>query len=181
MDYKEIINKFDKITNSLSKPFCFACRKLKEYDDYFEQIGGISHHKYKRGLINHTFEVVNYCEELLKLKYNYKNPPNRDILITAALWHDLGKIWEYEWSDEGMGWIKSEKSVQLHHTYTSFAEFNRVASSEISLSDTDQIGHCIISHHYYAPQRNHPILPQSIEATLLCSSDHLSAMFGETK
>ena len=164
------------LITSLSEPYNIICDKLGSYEDFYICVGGIGHHEYKGGLLTHTLEVARYCEEFLKIKPE----ANRDILITAALWHDLGKIWEYKRPKAVT--IKTEKANLFHHTYTSLAEFT-VAAKECKLNqiNIDNIGHAIISHHYYAPQRNHPILPQTLEALLLCNADHLSAMFGETK
>lgn len=174
--YKEKEQELHDIVISLSEPYQRICDKLGTYNDFYISIGGLRHHEYENGLLTHTLEVARYCEKFLQMKPN----ANRNILITAALWHDLGKIWEYR--KAFLGWEKTNKGQKLHHTYTSLAEFTYHAKKEnLSQHYIDEIGHCIISHHYYAPQRNHPILPQTLEALLLCNADHLSAMFGETK
>ena len=50
------------------------------------------HHNYLGGLLEHTLEVVQICEYLTKL---YPEEIDRSQLITAAIFHDIGKIEEY--------------------------------------------------------------------------------------
>jgi 3'-5' exoribonuclease len=178
---KESVEKLNEVILSLDSPFKELCQRIaKYYPEFFKQIGGIRHHDYYEGLIDHTLEVIYYCESLCNLKYNTQI--SRNVLLTAAIWHDLGKIWEYEWKDEEGKWGKTTKGEQLHHIFTSIAEFTCHAK-EVGLKSNriDQINHIIASHHYYIPERPYPILPQTLEAMILCSADHLSAMFGETK
>lgn len=179
----EILKNKEKLIEtilSLSPPFNSICGNIVGYNKFFECPGGVNHHAYKGGLLSHTLEVINYCEHFLSFK-----SANRDILITATLWHDLGKIWEYQLDLDDNCRIcvtKTKQATTLHHTYTSIAEFTlNAALYNLNQKTIEEIQHCIASHHYYTPQRNHPILPQTIEALILCNCDHLSAMFGETK
>lgn len=173
---KDLEEKLHKIVTSLGPTYALVCGNLGSYDKFYTAPGGIQHHGRPGGLLEHTLEVVQYCEGFLKIKPEAK----REILIAAALWHDLGKIWEYYFDDFGEV-RKTDKAVKLHHTYTSITEFSYHAKGKLNQSQIDQVNHVIASHHYYTPERNHPILPQTLEALLLCNADHLSAMFGETK
>ena len=63
--------------------------------------GGHSHHVYNGGLLVHTIEVASLTDELIladtrDAKYHLHHVPvNRDIAITGALLHDIGKGKEF--------------------------------------------------------------------------------------
>lgn len=174
-------DKLNNIIFTLGQPYSSICIKINEYPEFFRAPGGVNHHARLGGLIEHTLEVVEYCLHNLILF----PAASRDILVTSAIFHDLGKIWEYELylDDECYCKVKKTKQAEiLHHTYTSLAEFTRHADKEgLDRENIERVSHCIASHHYYVPQRFFPILPQTIEALILCNCDHLSAMFGPTK
>lgn len=50
------------------------------------------HHNYKGGLMAHTIEV---CEIGLHIGSAFPQF-DKDVFIAAALWHDVGKIWDYK-------------------------------------------------------------------------------------
>ena len=53
----------------------------------------IIHHNYLGGLLEHTLEVVEICRHICHL---YGSQVDRSLLITAAVFHDIGKIEEYD-------------------------------------------------------------------------------------
>jgi 3'-5' exoribonuclease len=50
------------------------------------------HHGWLGGLLEHTLSVVKICSDIFKIHNNM----NRDLLITGAILHDIGKIREFE-------------------------------------------------------------------------------------
>ena len=60
------------------------------------------HHSFVGGLLEHTLSVVNLCAYYTE-RYPY---PNRDLLFTAAAFHDVGKLKELsnpenDYTDDG--------------------------------------------------------------------------------
>ena len=100
------------------------------------------HHAYTHGLLEHTLEVVKFAISDLELYPKI----NKDILITAGLFHDLGKINEYE-TQSTQEIIISENGLLMPHLphggMIAYHSFRNVSSS---LLET-QVLHCILTHH----------------------------------
>ncbi len=127
------------------------------------------HHAYLGGLVEHTVAVTEMCD-FVGQQYGRVD---RDLLLTAALLHDVGKTKEltYEtaidFTDAGrfLGHViqgvtlVSEKAKEL----PSFPE-----------AKLQQLLHCIVSHHgeleWGSPKR-----PKTIEALILHHADNLDA------
>jgi len=132
--------------------------------------GGKSlHHSYRGGLIEHTLNVV----ELVKKASELYPRLDRDLLITAGLLHDLGKIYElegelsYDYSDEGKF---------LGHVVLT----DRMLTDKIAqLPDFPQhlantLTHTVLSHHGRR-EWGAPVLPSTPEACALHYADNLDA------
>lgn len=127
------------------------------------------HHSYMGGLIEHLVSVAQICD-FMSTRYKFIN---RDILISGALLHDLGKIYELSafpdnnYTDDGelIGHIVIGTEIIT-------AEANKIEGFPKQLLSL--IKHCVISHHgeleYGSPQ-----LPKTIEAFILHSADDMDA------
>jgi 3'-5' exoribonuclease len=111
---------------------------------------------------------------------------NRDVLITAALWHDYCKIYEYT---EPLGngvWDYSTDNYRnrIGHIAGSVLAFYQRAEAgcnNIKQPVLDAIAHCILAHHGPVREWGSPVAPQTLEALILHQADMLSAKFGATK
>lgn len=127
------------------------------------------HHNFAGGLLEHSLSVAKLCEF-----YAQRYPIiNRDLLVTAALCHDIGKMTEIssfpenDYTDEGqlighivMGTIMlDEKTKQIEGFPVKLA---------------NELKHCILSHHgeleYGSPKK-----PALIEAVALAFADNTDA------
>ena len=131
--------------------------------------GKLWHHTYVGGLLEHTLKVVDICEKAAEL---YKLI-NRDLLITGALVHDLGKIKAYsshgffDYTDEGrlIGHIVS--GIELID--------QKIAMIENFPQDLAlQLRHLIVSHHGELEFAS-PVVPMTIEAIVLHYADEMDA------
>lgn len=143
-------------------------------DPLFAQAPGSAghHHAFHGGLALHTAEVVRNCSAL---------GPNLDwaVLLTAAIWHDAGKRFEYELPAEEGGRITTTAyRDQVGHVAGSVIELRwRVAD----LVDEDvhggwlmQVTHCMLAHHGRR-EWGSPVEPQTPEAWVLHAADMMSA------
>lgn len=131
--------------------------------------GKAMHHSYMGGLLEHTLSVVQICG-FMAPRYKFVN---RDILIAAAMLHDIGKLWELspfpdnDYTDKGQLIGHIAIGMELITKETSFIE---------GFPDTlkSLLKHCILSHHgeyeYGSPQ-----LPKIIEAFILHFADNADA------
>lgn len=133
------------------------------------------HHAYVGGLLEHSLEVVQICENIAS---DYNDIIDRDLLITGALLHDIGKIKEYdlksiffEMTDEGklLGHIILGKEF-IDSNINEIREF----PEELRLA----LNHMIISHHG-EKEWGSPEVPKTIEAFSLFHADLLSARLNQ--
>jgi 3'-5' exoribonuclease len=102
--------------------------------------GRFAHHAYLGGLLEHTVAVTTLAMELCQLHPRL----DRDLLIAAALLHDLGKTREFVYgaeialSDEGrlLGHIELGLRVLAEHLPGQLSPDRRLA-----------LEHCILCHH----------------------------------
>lgn len=127
------------------------------------------HHSFVGGLLEHTLSVVKLCE------YFSKQYPilNRDLLLTAAMFHDIGKTKELsvfpenDYTDEGQLIGHIIIGVQMiEERISSMGNFPQKLENELI--------HCILAHHgeleYGSPKK-----PALIEAMALNLADNADA------
>ncbi len=127
------------------------------------------HHNYVGGLIEHTVAVCKICDYLCQLYADL----DRDLLLSAAILHDLGKIEELSCSTS----IEyTDKGRLLGHIVTTVVTLEKAMDSiEGFPEDTRMLLlHIIISHHgeyeYGSPKR-----PKILEAMALHHADNVDA------
>ena len=127
------------------------------------------HHGFIGGLLEHTLNVVKLCD------YYCRSYPllKRDLLLTAAMCHDIGKIWEIapfpknDYTDDGqlLGHIVIG-SEMVQDKVRQIEGFPPVLAS--------QLKHCILAHHgeyeYGSPKK-----PAIMEALALNLADNTDA------
>lgn len=168
------------------------CRELQDYPEFWYWTGSMGHHHaYRYGLIIHTLDVTDIA---CHISNKFPNC-NIDVLITACLWHDVAKIWDYELVntdptdkrlllpfENSKAWIKSDYHGKIHHISGSLGEFTAAAKKhKLDVDTIQKIQHCIISHHGMDKNMGSPRRPEALEAIILHQSDMLSACHSEFK
>lgn len=107
------------------------------------------HHAYLGGLLEHTVAVATLARELCDLHRRL----NSDLLITAAIVHDIGRIREFTYgaeiglSDEGrlLGHVALGQQMLLEL----FARSAAGAQAGAPLDETARLAllHCVLTHH----------------------------------
>lgn len=126
------------------------------------------HHAYLGGLIEHTWNVVRICEQMARIY-----PLDRDLLLTGAILHDMGKLHEYVWdvaidmSDEGrlLGHIVMADGM-LCRAIDDLEGF----PAELKL----RLRHLLVSHHGQC-EWGSPRRPKMPEACVLHQADLMDA------
>ena len=127
------------------------------------------HHGFVGGLLEHTLSVAKICEFYATLYPQL----NKDLLITAALFHDMGKIEEIssfpenDYTDEGqlvghivMGTIMLDRRMK------------EIEGFPVKLGN--ELKHCILSHHGEL-EFGSPKKPALLEAVALSFADNTDA------
>ena len=133
------------------------------------------HHAYRGGLLEHTAAVVAICQTAATA---YPEA-NRDLLLTGALLHDLGKLQSYsgELAIEGTDQGKLIGHLILGAQMVSGAmQAIRASHGEEAFPATLEMPlmHLILSHHGEL-EWGSPIQPALLEACLLHHADHMDA------
>lgn len=126
------------------------------------------HHGFAGGLLEHTLGVVHLCEYFAS---NY-SILNRDLLLTSAIFHDIGKVKELsafpdnDYTDEGqlIGHIVIGVEM-IDDAIRSIPDFPEKIGNELK--------HCIVAHHgeleYGSPKK--PALAEAMALNLADSAD----------
>ncbi len=127
------------------------------------------HHAFIGGLLEHSLSVAEICDFMA----GHYEKLNRDLLVTAALFHDIGKLEEIsafpenDYTDEGqlvghivMGTIMLDAKIK---TIDGFPK--KLA---------DELKHCILAHHGEL-EFGSPKKPALIEAVALAHADNMDA------
>lgn len=170
--YQEVLAYVDSVKNTYLKQL--LAKFFVDDPEMIEKFKKTSaaktvHHGFVGGLLEHTLSVTNlcnfYCTAYPMLK--------RDLLITAALCHDIGKVREFssfpenDYTDEGqlLGHIVMG-SEMLSEKIREIPEFPVQLANELK--------HCILSHHgeleYGSPKK-----PALMEAVALNFADNTDA------
>jgi len=130
------------------------------------------HHYGDHGLLLHTCEVVETSESM-RIFYKYKYDIDKVELFFAGLFHDAGKIYDYEKVD-GV-WHSSDHKRNIHHISRSALIWNdAVRDTRQELKYKDTVLHAILSHHGQR-EWGSPVAPLSRVAWLVFLCDSISA------
>lgn len=170
--YKEVLEYINGISNAYLQQLC---KKIFVEDQAFvkkfknSSAAKTVHHAFIGGLLEHTLSVVKLCDFYC---VRYKKL-NKDLLITAALCHDIGKTKELsafpmnDYTDDGnfLGHIVMGVEM-VGEKIREIDGFPERLSSELK--------HCILSHHgefeFGSPKK-----PAIIEAAALNFADNTDA------
>ncbi len=133
------------------------------------------HHGFIGGLLEHTLSVTKLCDAFSK-QYELLN---RDLLLTAAICHDIGKIRELsdfpdnDYTDEGnlLGHIVIGIEM-VGEKIREIPDFPKLTAAELK--------HCIAAHHGKF-EYGSPKLPAISEAMALHFADNLDAKMESMK
>lgn len=170
--YKELLGYVNHVKNEyLNKLLSSFFVEDKAFAQRFKEHSAAKsvHHGFIGGLLEHTLSVTKlcyfYCQQYPML--------NKDLLLTAAMFHDIGKLEELsdfpenDYTDDGqlLGHIVIGCEMLAARIYT-IPGFPKKTASELR--------HCILAHHgeyeYGSPKK-----PALIEALALNFADNTDA------
>ena len=160
--YQELLSYINRIENSYLRQvveFYFVKDEAKKKKFKAHSAAKSVHHGFSGGLLEHTLSVVKFCEYMVGA-YPILN---RDLLYTAAICHDIGKVKELssfpenDYTDDGqlLGHIVIGVEM-MSDAVRSIPNFPERLASELK--------HCIIAHHgeleYGSPKK--PALAEAL-------------------
>ncbi|WP_448377316.1 3'-5' exoribonuclease YhaM family protein [Fervidobacterium sp.] len=146
-DYKSILNRFFVEDKSFVEMFKGAPAGMR------------IHHAYKGGLLEHSLNVAKLVDNVCKIYSQL----DRDLLVTGAILHDVGKVREYTISQKGIE-VTTEGEL-LGHIIMG-VEMLIQKSRGIPYDKLLKLRHLIASHHGEF-EWGSPVLPKIPEALVL--------------
>lgn len=170
--YHQLVAMIDSVKNTylsalLHKLFVEDKEFLKSFEEH--SAAKTVHHGFIGGLMEHTLSVTRLCDYMAGAYPVIK----RDLLITAALLHDVGKTRELssfplnDYTDEGQLLGHIVIGAQMTHDLA-----KEIPGFPVDLEN--QLVHCILAHHgeleYGSPKK-----PALVEAVALNLADNTDA------
>lgn len=172
---ENMLNELRKYIESLKNDHLKSLLKKIFYDeDFIERFVSTPssidhHHNYIGGNLEHTLNVVRICDSISKINKSL----DRDILITGAMIHDIGKSLEYK---PHTLYEKTEEGILLGHIILG-ERLVRERIEDLRSEGIDFpkdlnmiISHMILSHHG-KQEWGSPETPKTLEALVLHYAD----------
>jgi len=169
--FRDLSGYINSVKNVYLRKLLVALFGNRDFADKFKEHSAAKrvHHGFLSGLLEHTLNVTKLCD------YYCKQYPvlNRDLLITAAICHDIGKVGELsafpenDYTDEGqlVGHIVMG-TIMINDKIREIPGFPEKLATELK--------HCVLAHHgeleYGSPKK-----PALIEALALNFADNTDA------
>ena len=173
-NFNEMKEEFNQRIKNISNKFLKKLLTQIFTEERFEQFclapaGKSWHHAYIHGLLEHTLEIIKICE----LMCEFHSELNKDLLLSGAMLHDMGKIEElsydsaFEYTDKGklVGHIVIASNIVRD-------EIKKIADFPVELENN--LIHLILSHQGKLEHAS-PVVPKTAEAIALYQADELSA------
>ena len=177
----EMYNELKNIIATIQNPYLSQLlHKFFDDEDFakrfkFHSAAKSVHHGFVGGLLEHTLSVTQNCDYFAKC-YTFLN---RDLLLTAAIFHDVGKLCELSTFPEN---DYTDAGQLLGHIVIGTEwvgdEIRKIPDFPVVLAN--ELKHCILAHHgeleYGSPKK-----PALAEALALSFADNLDAKMETVK
>jgi len=169
--FERLVKRMDSIATDYLKALIDAFFKDKEFVNKFKTAPAAKkmHHAYIGGLLEHTLSMTSLADKIA----GHYSGINRDLLLSGAILHDIGKVDEFEYQFKI---DYSDKGRLLNHIVIGLKMVDEKLS-EIKYFPEDQVlllKHLIVSHHG-TREFGSPEPPKTIEAVLLNYIDEIDS------
>jgi len=169
--FKRLVKRADSITTDYLKALIDAFFNDKEFVNKFKTAPAAKkmHHAYIGGLLEHTVSMASLAD---KIAGHYAGV-NRDLLLSGAILHDIGKIDEFEYQFKI---DYSDKGRLLNHIVIGIKMVDEKLSGIDNFPEDQMLllKHMIVSHHG-TREFGSPEPPKTIEAVLLNYIDEIDS------
>lgn len=177
-----MFGKFLKYVESFEHDYfkSVAWKIVEEFGDQFRMKPAATgmHHAFKHGLLEHTLQMLETAETVLKLPY-YAEELNKDLCMFGIMFHDFGKIFEY---GDGPSFQKTVSGIKVPHIPKMGAHiYHTCKLLDIPGPVADEMMSVVLSHHRFM-EWGSPCTPSSPEATFVHHIDNLHGdVFGQAQ
>lgn len=183
-DIEEMWKTFTRLVNSLEQPVVKTIANHFLQDQTFVKAlkyapaGRQVHNAWIGGLLEHLLVVGTFCDACVQYynAHGYANKLQRDIALFGALFHDIGKVWEYDYtSPEIKVTTVGELQGHIHigsRTIADVAEKYYPNPTEDEQRVIQQLIHIVLSHHGTL-ENGSPVNPKTPEAIVVHYLDNM--------
>ncbi len=157
--YKELLEAF--YVNNKSIPKLFRSHSAAKS----------MHHAFAGGLLEHTLAVTSICNFFCTF---YPDTFNRDLLLSGALLHDIGKLMELSSFPENDYTDSGQLLGHITMGTMLIRDEIKKLTNEFPTKEANELLHLILSHHG-ALEYGSPKMPALIEAVALSFADNADA------
>ena len=169
--FERLVRRTNSITTDYLKALIDAFFKDKEFVNKFKTApaGKKMHHAYIGGLLEHTLSMVSLADKIA----GHYSGIDRDLLLSGAILHDIGKIDEFEYQFKI---DYSDKGRLLNHIIIGIKMLDEKLSGIDNFPEDQMLllKHLIVSHHG-TREFGSPEPPKTIEAVLLNYIDEIDS------
>ena len=168
--YEQLLGYIDSVQNGYLKQLLDAFFRDETFRKEFQKHSAAKtiHHGFIGGLLEHTLSVTRFCD-FMAGQYPVLN---RDLLLTAAMFHDIGKVKELaafpqnDYTDEGqlIGHIVIGMEMVSD-------QIKKIPDFPVTMAN--ELKHCILAHHgeleYGSPKK--PALAEAVALSIADNAD----------
>lgn len=149
------------------------------WDRFLVYPAAIKHHQaYVRGLFEHSLTVARITGKVLQ---TYEVHPgsavvNKGLLLTGALFHDIGKCMEYEVNPIGLAESLTLQGGLSGHLFMGASVMEDAYKHILSFNDLEKLKHIMLSHHGQK-EWGAVVEPKTVEAMLVHQADMIDSNF----
>jgi len=183
-DIEKMWDEFTQLAGSLKDPVVHAIAMHFVHDEAFGKAlqyapaGRQVHNAWIGGLLEHLLAVATLCNTAAQYynAHSYDQKLQRDIALFGALFHDIGKLWEYDYTSPE---IKVTTIGELQGHIQMGAQAIADAAEKLYPTPTEdeqrviqQLVHIVLSHHGTL-ENGSPVNPKTPEAILVHYLDNM--------
>ncbi|MDO5014649.1 MAG: HD domain-containing protein [Clostridia bacterium] len=133
------------------------------------------HHALRGGLLLHILTMAEVANKICEIYPVI----DKSLLISGALLHDIGKLYEIDYDDYGLADSYTTDGQLVGHLVRG-ANIIRTAGKKMEIKESKirLLEHMILSHHG-VPEYGAAVLPKTLEAYVLSAIDNLDATIYE--
>jgi 3'-5' exoribonuclease len=169
--FERLVKRANSITTDYLKALTNAFFNDREFVNKFKTAPAAKkmHHAYIGGLLEHTVSMASLADKIA----GHYGGVNRDLLLTGAILHDIGKIDEFDYQSKI---DYSDKGRLLNHIVIGIKMVDDKLSGIHNFPEDQMLllKHMIVSHHG-TREFGSPEPPKTIEAVLLNYIDEIDS------
>lgn len=170
----ELYRIIDSVSNEdLKKLLNMVFKRDEEFSELFfkSPAASLNHHVKIGGLLEHSVRIAQLCDTVASF---FKDLVDRDLLISGALLHDIGKAYSYSYED--LSFDMTNRGLLEDHIIIGIKLLTKAVLKLEGFPENleELLTHILASHHGFK-EWGSPVIPKTLEAIIIHNLDRLEA------